>query len=295
MPPNRLTLVLMATLLLGLGQAVAQERTLTVGAPAGPLIQLVQSLAAVFRNETGIAVTATELKPDVPLSDAGADTVLLPDRVLKGLQPTGNVPPRVIFFGDAILVGSRAEMARVRGLKDIAKALRWIASARGTYMSSSSSLGTRELELSLWNSIGVNIQTRLTWYIDGRGDEASVLRQAGSMGAYVLIERMTWAAQDNRQGLEVLVQGDPALRTAYVSYLVEETSPGGDGLVRLAVIGAGADHRRELQPEWGARSYACNRSRWRRPSRQNVISAASNQATRARGGWSWSMRSLPGP
>ena len=36
-------------------------------------------------------------------------------------------------------------------------------------MSSSSSLGTRELELALWNSIGVNIQTRSTWYLEGRG------------------------------------------------------------------------------------------------------------------------------
>ena len=45
------------------------------------------------------------------------------------------------------------------------------------------------------------------------------------MGAYVLIERMTWAAQENRRGLEVLVEGDLALRTAYVSYLVRETSP----------------------------------------------------------------------
>ena len=136
----------------------------------------------------------------------------------------GGVPSRVVFSGDVILVGSRAEMARVRGLKDIKKALRWIASARGTYMSSSPALGTRELELSLWQSIGVNVQTRSTWYLEGRGDEASVLRQAGSMGAYVLVERMTWAAQENRRGLELLVEGDPVLRTEYVSYLVRETS-----------------------------------------------------------------------
>ena len=61
----------------------------------------------MFRNETGIAVTATELKPDVPLSDAGADTVLLPDRVLEGLQPTVTYRLGVfIFFGDTILAGS---------------------------------------------------------------------------------------------------------------------------------------------------------------------------------------------
>jgi tungstate transport system substrate-binding protein len=218
---SRTVLALVITTLCCLGQAGAQERTIRVGLPAGPLIQLVPILAPVFQAQTGIAVTATELNPTAPLSSAGADTVLLPSRLLSQLQPKGQVPSRVVFSSDIILVGSRAEMARVRGLKDIKKALRWIASARGTYMSSSPALGIRELELSLWQSIGVNVQTRLTWYLEGRGDEASVLRQAGSMGAYVLVERMTWAAQENRRGLEVLVQGDSALRTEYASYLVE--------------------------------------------------------------------------
>jgi tungstate transport system substrate-binding protein len=218
---HRTVLVLVVTTLFCFGQAGAQERTIRVGVPAGPLIQLVQALAPAFQAQTGIAVTATGMNPAAPLSDAVADAVLVPSRLAERLQPTGRVPSRVIFSGDAILVGSRAEMARVRGLKDIRKALRWIASARGAYISSSPALGTRELELSLWQSIGVNVQTRSTWYIEGRGDEAGVIRQAGSMGAYLLVERMTWAAEENRRGLEVLVQGDPALRTDYTSVLVE--------------------------------------------------------------------------
>jgi len=219
---NRTILALVVTTLFCLSQAGAQERTVRVGVPAGPLVQLVQTLAPVFQARTGIGVTATEMSPNAPFS--GADAALLPSRLAERLQPTGQVPSQIIFSGDVILVGSRAEMARVRGLKDIKKALRWIASARGAYMSSSPALGIRELELSLWQSIGVNVQTRSTWYIEGRGDEAAVLRQAASMGAYVLVERMTWAAQENRRGLEVLVEGDPALRTDFVSYLVRETS-----------------------------------------------------------------------
>jgi tungstate transport system substrate-binding protein len=221
---NRTILALVVATLFGLGQARAQERTVRVGVPAGPLVQLVQTLAPVFQAQTGIVVTATELNPTAPLSSANADAALVPSRLAERLQPTGQAPSRVVFSGDVILVGSRAEMARVRGLKDIKKALRWIASARGAYMSSSPALGTRELELFLWESIGVNIQTRTTWYIEGRGDEVSVLRQAGSMGAYVLVERMTWAAEANRRGLEVLVEGDPTLRTSYTSSLVKGAS-----------------------------------------------------------------------
>ncbi|SCY93088.1 hypothetical protein SAMN02927923_02894 [Microvirga guangxiensis] len=103
-------------------------------------------------------------------------------------------------------------MARVRGLKDIKMAVRWIASARGT----------RDRELALWNGMGVNVHTRSTWYVGSRGDEAEVLRQAGNLGAYVLVERMTWAAQANQRGLEVLVPGDPVLRTNYASALTRD-------------------------------------------------------------------------
>ncbi len=218
----RTVLALVVTTLFCVGPAGAQERTIRVGVPAGPLVKLVRALAPAFQAETSIAVTAFEMNATDPQS--GADAALLPRRLAERLQSTSQVPSRVVFSGDVILVGSRVEMARVRGLKDIRKALRWIASARGAYMSSSAELGTRELELSLWQSIGVNVQTRSTWYLEGHGDEAAVLRQAGSMGAYLLVERMTWASQENRRGLEVLVEGDPVLRTDYVSYLVRETS-----------------------------------------------------------------------
>ena len=132
MPLNRTVLALVVTTLFCLGQARAQERTIRVGVPAGPLVQLVQTLAPVFQTQTGIAVTATELNPAAPLSAADADAALVPSRFAERLQPTGRAPSRIIFFGDVILVGSRAEMARVRGLKDIRTALRWIAAARGT-------------------------------------------------------------------------------------------------------------------------------------------------------------------
>jgi tungstate transport system substrate-binding protein len=217
----RAILVLVIATLFCFGQAGAQERTVRVAVPAGPLVQLVQTLAPAFRAQTGIAVVAAELNLAAPLPSTGADATLLPSRFAERLRPVGQVTSRIIFFGDAVLVGSRAEIARVRGLKDIKKALRWIASARGTYMSSSPTLGTRELELSLWESIGVNVKAPSSWYIEGRGDESAVLRQAAGMGAYVLVERTTWAAQENRRGLEVLVQDDPALRTGYASSVAQ--------------------------------------------------------------------------
>jgi hypothetical protein len=41
----------------------------------------------------------------------------------------------------------------------------------------------RELELALWDGIGVNVRERSAWYVEARGYEAGVLREAGLLGA----------------------------------------------------------------------------------------------------------------
>ena len=120
-----------------LGSARAQERSVTVGIPAGPLARLVQSLAPAFQAETGIAVRTATLDSRGGPTLADAQTILLRERLLQRFQTTGQGASRVIFHGDVILVGSHAERARVRGLRDIRTALRWIAAARGTFLSSS--------------------------------------------------------------------------------------------------------------------------------------------------------------
>ena len=64
----------------------------------------------------------------------------------------------------------------------------------GSPAESSPSLGLRALEVSLWDSVGVDVRTRLTWYVEASGDEKDVLNRARQLGAYVLVERATFAA-----------------------------------------------------------------------------------------------------
>lgn len=200
--------------------AGAQPRSVTVGVPTGALTQLVQDLAPAFQARTGIAVSTVPSRPEPAAEASGADALLVPGRS----APDG-LEQQVVLYGEGILVGSRADRARVKGLRDIRKALQWIASARGLFVSSSPALGLRELELTLWQEIGVNVRTRLTWYTEVAGDEAAVFDRAALLGSYVMVQRATWAAQQDRRGLEVLVQGDPLLRTAFVSAVAR---PGSD-------------------------------------------------------------------
>jgi tetrahydromethanopterin S-methyltransferase subunit C len=70
---NRIVLAVVVTAPFCLGPAGAQERTIRVGVPSGPLVQLVQVLAPALQAETGIAVAAIEMSATAPLSGSGAD------------------------------------------------------------------------------------------------------------------------------------------------------------------------------------------------------------------------------
>ena len=204
-----------------LAPAGAQEPSLTVGTPSSAVMALVQSLAPEFQKDTGIAVTASRVKAEGGFSASGLDSLLLPERIVAGIAALQGSRTEPVFRADSVLLGTRGERARVRGLRDIEKAFRWIAAARGTFVSSSPSLGLRALEVSLWDRVGVDVRTRLTWYVEATGDETDILNRASQLGAYVLVERATFAAAHDRRGLDILVADDPLLQSTYVSLLLD--------------------------------------------------------------------------
>jgi tungstate transport system substrate-binding protein len=213
-------LAILTACLLSVGSGSAQERSVTVGVPPGVLTTLVERLSPLFSAETGIAVriAATGERGRAPSS--GPDVLLLPaGAAAKGTNL------RVVLHGESVLVGSRADRARVRGLRDIKAAFQWISSARALFVSSSPALGLRERELGIWEQVGVNVRASPSWYIVVAGSEQAVFDQAAQFGAYALIQRATWAAQDDRRGLEIIAEGDPALRISYASELVRADSP----------------------------------------------------------------------
>ena len=199
----------------------AEQPLVRVGAPTEATRELLSALAPAFAKDTGVALTVTPVGNGQGTADF--DAVVVHDGwTAQGGFAQGERKP--VFTGERILIGSRAERARVRGLRDIKAAFRGISQARGTFVSSSPELGARELELSLWDTLGVNVRARSTWYVDVAGDEAAVLSGAGDLGAYVLVERATYAEARNKRGLELLVAGDPLLTTSYSSVLLSTES-----------------------------------------------------------------------
>lgn len=196
-----------------LGDAPAHaQRSLVIASPSAAVVDLVGKLAPAFQADTGIAATVI-LAPAVGAGTDGskAGVTIAPDRLLK---VQGAIP---VFQSEIVIVGLRGDRARVRGLREVDKALRWISAERSFFMQSSEELGVRAVELAAWERVGVDVLARPRWYETSRGGEASVAGLAADLGAYTMMEEASLAGLRNRRGLEVLVSGDPAMRTVWVS------------------------------------------------------------------------------
>ena len=80
------------------------------------------------------------------------------------------------------------------------------------------------MELRLWRSAGIAPGAGSAWYRDWYRDLGQgmgpTLNIAAALDAYTLTDRATWANFKNRQSLEILTEGDPALFNPYGSILV---------------------------------------------------------------------------
>jgi tungstate transport system substrate-binding protein len=118
-----------------------------------------------------------------------------------------------VMYNDFIIVGSPADPAHVRGLKDAASALQKIAQAKSSFVSRGDDSGTHKKELSLWKDLG--IQPKGAWYVEAGQGMGEVLAMAGNLRAYTLSDRGTFLAYRGKVGLDVLVSQVPGLYNPY--------------------------------------------------------------------------------
>ena len=76
------------------------------------------------------------------------------------------------------------------------------------------------MELRLWKLAGIEPAGQ-TWYRNLSQSVGQTLNFTAAVNAYALTDRATWANFKNRQNLEILTEGDPALLNFYGSILVK--------------------------------------------------------------------------
>jgi tungstate transport system substrate-binding protein len=179
----------------------------------------------IFKAASGIDVhvVAVGTGQALAIGERGdADALLVHDRPgeNKFVAEGYGIDRRDVMYNDFVIIGPKADPARIRGLKDARQALRQIAAAKAPFASRGDDSGTNRMELRLWKSVGIQPNPHSGWYRDLGQGMGPTLNIAAGMNAYTLTDRATWANFKNRQDLEILTEGDPALFNPYGSILV---------------------------------------------------------------------------
>lgn len=187
---------------------------------------LFEYLLPLFKQKTGISVRVIAQGTGQAL-DTGrrgdADVVFVHAKAaeLQFLAEGEGVRRYPVMYNDFVLIGPKTDPAGIRGMTDIAKALRSIENQRAAFVSRGDRSGTHIAELSLWRASAVDIEkSRGSWYKSIGQGMGAALNFAAASNAYVLSDRATWIHFANKAGLQIVVQGDQRLFNQYGVMLV---------------------------------------------------------------------------
>jgi tungstate transport system substrate-binding protein len=220
----RIAAVLLSVLVSG--AAHAADRFITLSSTTSTQDSgLFGHILPIFKAASGIDVHVVAVGTGQALSigeRGDADALLVHDRPGedKFVAEGYGIDRRDVMYNDFVIVGPQDDPAHIRGLKDARMALRQIATANAPFASRGDDSGTNRMELRLWKSVGIQPDPHGGWYRDLGQSMGPTLNIAAGMNAYTLTDRATWANFKNRQGLEILTEGDPALFNPYGSILV---------------------------------------------------------------------------
>jgi tungstate transport system substrate-binding protein len=182
---------------------------------------LFEHLLPKFREATGIEARVVAVGTGQALKNAqncDGDVLFVhakPDE-LKFVAAGYGVKRFDVMYNDFVIVGPKADPAKIAGTRDAAAALKSIADARAPFASRGDDSGTNKKEISLWKAAGVDpTGASGKWYRETGSGMGATLNAAAGMNAYTLADRGTWISFGNKDGLEILVEGDPDLFNQY--------------------------------------------------------------------------------
>ena len=118
-----------------------------------------------------------------------------------------------VMYNDFVVVGPKADPAKVAGLRDVLAAFRRIFDAKATFISRGDDSGTDKMEKGYWEEIGRRPEGRQ--YLAAGQGMGEVLTMADNLAGYTLADRATYGAYRSRITLEILVEGDRRLFNPY--------------------------------------------------------------------------------
>jgi len=219
--------LLLATLVLPPPTARAEEKFITVASTTSTENSgLFTFLLPAFTKATGIEahVVAVGTGQALKIGERGdADVLLVHDREaeLKFVAAGYGVGRREVMYNDFIVVGPKADPAKIAGGTDVVAAFKRIAAAKAAFLSRGDASGTNAEELRIWAEAGIDVKKDGDgWYRDTGSGMGATLNTASGIDGYTLADRGTWLSFKNRGSLAILVEGDKRLFNQYGVMLV---------------------------------------------------------------------------
>ncbi len=148
-------------------------------------------------------------------ANGDVDMVLVHDPAAeeKFLADGFGIYRKTFMVNDFVLLGPASDPARIRGMKDAARAMAGIQKSGSTFISRGDASGTHQKELSLWKK--ARVKPKGPWYLEIGQGMGAVLTMASEKNAYTICDRATYLTRMNQMKLQVLVEGDPLLINYY--------------------------------------------------------------------------------
>jgi tungstate transport system substrate-binding protein len=228
MPTRRSLVVLAATITLVAAAPVrAQDKSIVVASTTSTQDSgLFGHILPVFKAKTGIDVKVVAQGTGQAL-DTGrrgdADVLFVHAKAQEEKFVTDGfgVKRYPVMYNDFVLIGPKSDPAGIKGMTDVAEALKAIKSKGAPFISRGDRSGTHIAELDLWKTAGIDIgKDKGPWYKEIGQGMGAALNTASAANAYVLADRGTWLSFKNRGDLDILVAGDKRLFNQYGVMLV---------------------------------------------------------------------------
>jgi tungstate transport system substrate-binding protein len=218
--------IFMATAALLCGPAFAQEKSIVVASTTSTQDSgLFGYLLPIVKQKTGIEVKVLAQGSGQALDTArrgDADVVFVHAKSAeeKFLAEGFGVKRYPVMYNDFVLIGPKDDPAGIKG-KEILTALQTIKAKALPFISRGDRSGTNIAELALWKDAGVDVANdKGPWYKEIGQGMGAALNMASASSAYVLSDRGTWLAFQNRGDLAIVVEGDKRLLNQYGVMLV---------------------------------------------------------------------------
>ena len=223
--PQFLKTSVIALLMTGAGlmvsQASPQEKSIVVASTTSTQDSgLFGYLLPIVKEKTGIVVKVLAQGTGQALDTArrcDADVVFVHAKSAeeKFLAEGFGVKRYPVMYNDFILIGPKDDPAGIKG-KDILTALQTLKTKGAPFISRGDRSGTNIAELALWREAGIDIaKDKGPWYKEIGQGMGAALNMASASNAYVLSDRGTWLAFQNRGDLAIVVEDDKRLFNQY--------------------------------------------------------------------------------